>query len=130
MSTSLVRYYIEHLPKHDDPHHESQKSQIHQHAREYHWVRLDDDTILGKAHFHTAHHASAAHGHPNVVVLKHFYDKTPVVEHIKEKGKSSQVFANKHAKLAQVFDLKSTDTTVDLVGQVLAKGFIQFEPQI
>jgi|ERR1039458_2023856 hypothetical protein len=116
-----IRYYVEHLPAGSDPHHPSQRSSAHPYCREHHWLRIDEDTIVGIGHFRSGAHVTKANATTGVTVLPHLHDATPI---------KSLLPANKHAKLKAKFNLNDSDSTSDFVGKLLAAGHAQFEPPI
>jgi hypothetical protein len=113
-----LRYYVEHLPAHANPHDHSQRSQVAPHCHEHHWLRIDEDTIVGIGHFSSIGmiNAKAAAG---ITVLPHLHDATPV---------KSLLPVDKHAKLKQHLNLNDADSTSDFIGKLLAAGHAQFEP--
>lgn len=121
MTQLVTRYYVEHLPAHENPHHESQRSKVHAHCREYHWVRVDSDTIVGIAHFRNGGHVSKANQHPEITVLASMYDRTPV---------KSILPPEKFASMKAKYSIADEHTTSDFVGKLLAAGHSHFEPPI
>lgn len=122
-----IRYAIEHLPSHENPHHASQKSQLHGYCRPYHWLRINDDTIFVIGQFRHGDGLREAGSHPNVLLLPHLHDRTPVKQHLERKG---GVHAAKYSALQAAIGLDATDTTADFIGKMLSLGHTQFEPQI
>ena len=125
-----VRYYIEHLPAHPNPHHPSQRSACHGFARSHHWLRMGENTIVGVASFSGVEHMNKARNHEHVVVLPHLYDKTPVKHHLDKKSAVHSHHKKHFDILKNELGLSETDQTVDLVAKLLAKGHLQFEPDV
>lgn len=117
----VTRYYVEHLPAHENPHDVSQRSKVHAHCREYHWVRVDQDTIVGLAHFRNGTQVAKANQHQTVTVLASLYDRTPV---------KSMLSPEHYAKMKAKYSLADEHTTSDFVGKLLAAGHSHFEPSI
>jgi len=125
-----IRYYIEHLPQHEDPHHESQKSNVRFHSRQHHWLRIDDTTIIGMAHFRDVGALTSATSHKAIIVLAHLHSKTTVKELVDKKSLAyPEIHSNRYVKLKAQFNLADDDHTTDFIGKLLAQGHSQFEPQ-
>jgi len=119
-----MRYVIEHLDK-DAP-----IAYHHQFCRRSVWLRVDEDTIIGMVSFSSLTFLTAARDHPNIVMLPHLADTTPVRTMLDRKSQSNPVHATKFDKLKTAYGLSETHSTTDFIGLLLQAGHTQFEPDM
>lgn len=118
-----TRYFTELLPGNPDPHHASQLSEMSKYARAYHWVRLDNSTILGFANVRLDTMARLTY-HPKICLFPSVHLKTIVKDHMTARGHST---AYNSLALA-VPKINPTDTTADIMGKLIDAGYSMFEP--
>lgn len=124
-----LRYYTESLPSHKDGgHHPSQVSAMSVHSRRYHWVRLDDQMIMGYAELAQDSFSRLIAGHDTLALHPSLHDKKSVKHHLETHYQGKH--ANHFARLATVLGADSNDTTADLVGRLVEAGHTAMAPDI
>jgi hypothetical protein len=119
-----MRYFTETLPEASDPHDSSQVSALSSRLRDFHWVRLDANTIMGHAEFdETTFNDIAIQGHDTILVYPSLHDSTPVHTHAGKKNKGKHMQA-----IEKACGAKQGDTIADVVAKMVEKGHTFLSP--
>ena len=119
------RYFTETFARLDNPHDRSNpnwQAKIHTFASEAHCIQIDDNTIVGIVHLKDPQF-SQLQNHDTICLHPSIHDKTSLKDHLTNHGKKSH-----HDALVNYAGVTNTDTVMDMVAKMVAKGNIFLAP--
>jgi len=119
-----LRYYTETLLRPDNLHdHSVHRSKMSEFSKDYHWVRVDDNTILGYANLHEDNFHKLQN-HEHLVLHPSLHDKTPTKNHLIKKGKLEH-----YDSLVNHHGAQDHHTILDIIGNMVENGHTFLSPE-
>lgn len=123
-----IRHFVEHLPFTGDHHHPSNMSAVVKHCHEFHYIRINQDTIIGKGAF-LPHHLQHLREHKTCCLLPSTRFNIPIHEHMTRRGFAHKITALGKGNNEHGLDIHPHHTTIDLIQQLVEAGNTMFEPE-